>query len=385
MELSLEAYRNIVNYVGNRSDIATLCRVSKGFQYVAQRALYNTLYLRNVHSTISVCHTLSTSPRLAGLVDALTVSLSDKEQDNDSDSGDGSQSRAGLDEEENAPSITDFWEAIASALRITSRLRYLNIHINSSAASVAWILQGCAFRLRGFHCDLDWDLDLVTFLNTQTDLDDLYILDYQEDTPSTVSSSPSLRLLSTALPNLSTLECTFSEAAVAIVPGRPITHLKSCFSRTVIEEKHAEMSLLFSKIRHSSRRLRALDIADSSYTEPFSMELLRHVIRTKATVSELRYLGTLVLPIGGQEVTSNGLPGEPASVPHVSFPVRLVVLDVCLAVNLTAGLPECNFHLVNDRFRRVELGGTDAQSSAHREYNFPVSLGLGPDAALLDL
>ncbi|KAF9490575.1 hypothetical protein BDN71DRAFT_1454074 [Pleurotus eryngii] len=304
MELSLEAYRNIVKYVGNRADIATLCRVSKSFRHVAQRALYNTLYLRDVHSTISLCGLLAREPRLATLVDALTISFSGAQEGGSDDDS----SESGSDEEEASsqpPSASEYWAAVAPALRQTVRLRYLNVHIHNSDTAVAWILNTCTFRLRSFHCDLDWDTHLVSFLNTQPDLDDLYILDYKDPNHApqhTVSSTDSpIRLLPSALPKLSTLECTFSEAAVALVPGRPVTHLKSCFSRTRLEEKQAEVSLLFSKIKLSTRRLKALDIADASYTETFSMTLLQHVIRTRATVTELRYLGTLVLPIGGQE------------------------------------------------------------------------------------
>ncbi|KAL0960533.1 hypothetical protein HGRIS_005571 [Hohenbuehelia grisea] len=301
MDLSLEAYRDIVKNVGNRADIATLCRVSKGFQYAAQRALYNTLYMRHTHTTVLLCRTLAEQPRLAELVDALTISLTDEDDLSDDDSD------VAVFDDDNPPLLQEFWPAVASALKNTICLRYLNIHINNRAeAYLAWMFRDCNFRLRSFHCDLEWDRDLVSFLNTQVDLDDLYLIDYKdldEDTPTTVSmaSHSHSQLLSTSLPNLSTLECTFSEAAMALVPGRPITHLKSCFSRSDPDGKRAEISLLFSKLRRSKRHLKSLDIADSSYTEEFSIELLRHVVSINATTTDLRYLGTLVLPIDGRE------------------------------------------------------------------------------------
>ncbi|KAG6846451.1 hypothetical protein H0H93_013890 [Arthromyces matolae] len=89
---------------------------------------------------------------------------------------------------------------------------------------------------------------------------------------------------------------------MAIVPGRPISHLKTCFSRSEITEKREEMALLFSKIKSSTRPLRSLDIADSKYSETFSMELLDCIVHHTATSSELRYIGTLVLPIMGKEL-----------------------------------------------------------------------------------
>ncbi|KAG5337135.1 hypothetical protein C0989_010583 [Termitomyces sp. Mn162] len=300
MELTLEAYRNIVNYLGSRHDVATLCRVSKGFQYVCERALYNTLYLRDISRTISICNTLTGQPRLSVLVDALTIYLSHDEDDSDNDN-----QHEHPEDIEMTPIIEAYWPAISGALKKTKRLRYLNIHINKDTnKAVAWVLDDCTFRLRRFHCDLNWDFHLVAFLNTQVDLIDLYILDYNETgsvTPINNVSSPSLVLDANSLPNLATLECTFSEAAIALVPGRPITHLKTCFSRLDLFEKREEMALLFSKIKLSTQPFRSLDIADSRYSEAFSMELISSVVRFRATISELRYIGTLVLPVMGKE------------------------------------------------------------------------------------
>lgn len=303
MDISLEVYRNIVKSVGNRADISSLCRVSKGFQYVAERALYNTLYMRDARITMLLCETLSHQPRLSFLVDALTIYLSGDQEDSESEGeGGGDTESVSLPE--------GYWDTIARALRSATRLRYLNIHINNtsdtSIAKNAWILDDCTFHLRSFHCDLEWDRSLIAFLNRQVELDALYIIDYNDiiPDPSTTVSSPSpINTLDThSLPDMTTLECTFTEAAVALVPGRPVTHLKTCISRSNIAEKRIEMSSLFSKIKLSTRRLRSIDLADSTYTEAQSMDLLTHVARSNTTSADLRYLGTLVLPIGGREV-----------------------------------------------------------------------------------
>uniref|UniRef100_A0A0W0F6E3 F-box domain-containing protein n=1 Tax=Moniliophthora roreri TaxID=221103 RepID=A0A0W0F6E3_MONRR len=218
----------------------------------------------------------------------------------------------------------EYWNSISSALRKTNALKHLNIFVNGPFdTSNTWIFEGCEFQLRSFHCDLNWNDQLVNFLYTQVNLHDLFLIDYNESsqeshtaTSTVISSSipiPTERPDTTTLtntkmidntqflPNLSKLECTFSEAALALVPNRPVTHLKTCFSRSDATEKRAELYLLFSRIRRSTRRLRSLDIADSSYTEAFSMEMLRTVVATGATSAELRYLGTVVLPIGGQQ------------------------------------------------------------------------------------
>ncbi len=303
MDLTLEAYRSIVKYVGSRADIATLCGVSKGFRHVAERALYNTLFMRNDDETTILCNTLTAAPRLARHVDALTISASDDENSSHSDSDD-------YDEDEHPAAPEMNWPAISRALETTNRLRYLNVHISHADRALSWVLDNSTFQLRKFHCEFDWDKALVDFLNRQEALEDLFVMDYREDQEkSSDASNPAdppsdfLRIADDSMPKLSILDCTFSEAAMAIVPGRPITHLKTCFSTDELTAKRREMQSLLSKIALSTLPLRSLDIADSSYTDTFSSELLAAIAHTRSPVmAELKHLGTLVLPIDGREV-----------------------------------------------------------------------------------
>ncbi|KAH9480084.1 hypothetical protein JR316_0006681 [Psilocybe cubensis] len=304
MELTLEAYRNIVKNVGNRADIASLCRVSRGFKRVAERALYNTLFMRNDEETVILCNTLANSPQLAVHVDALTIMLSDEEGDD----SEGEDEDIDESDDEKLPPVDMDWHSVARALEKTVYLRYLNIHINNGTTSaVSWVLEHATFQLRRFHSDFDWDQGLVRFLNKQGKLEDLYIQDYRDiddsATPTTSEPLPSrsLRLESSSIPQLSTLECTFSEAAMALVPGRPVTHLKTCFSRTELDAKKKEMNDLLTSTGASTCPMRSLDIADSSYTERFSAILLSAISERRTLVRELRHLGTFVLPIDGRE------------------------------------------------------------------------------------
>jgi hypothetical protein len=294
MELSLGAYRLVVEHVGSRADLCTLCRVNKGFQRAAEQALYNTIYASDVWDTFGMCSLFARTPRLAALIENLTLLVGDED-----DSDNRPQSEVCLP--------NDFWLTVSEALHQTMRLRFLNLHLdNAGDPAQAWILDGTAFRLRSFRCDLQWDGHLVSFLNTQTDIEDLYIVDYSvpEDTAQT-STSVLSPLDPGALPNLSTLECTFAEAACALVPTRPISRLKTCFSKTRLPEKREELLLLFSKLIETTHPLRSLDIADSSYSDSFSMELLASVVRLPSQVHDLHYLGTLVLPIDGHVVRSS--------------------------------------------------------------------------------
>ncbi|KAL7279596.1 hypothetical protein ACG7TL_006001 [Trametes sanguinea] len=273
----------IVKYVADsKPTLVSLCTVSKQFQAAAERALYNTLQLKGHDLTISVCRLLARTPRLSSLVVALSV------YDQDDESDDASVA-------ESDPSSV-YWEALAGALNSTTRLRFLSFYFSSGQPETAWVLDGCTFQLRTFHCDLVWDEHLQSFLATQSRLSDLYLADYQSlaITPTTSSSS--------FLPRLSVLECTFSEAAVALVPDRPVCRLKTCFTHSKLEDKRTELDILVASLRQSKKRLRSLDIADSSYDASFSLELLRRVTDDSTLCSELRYIGTLVLPVVGQQV-----------------------------------------------------------------------------------
>ncbi|KAJ3981755.1 hypothetical protein F5890DRAFT_1417065 [Lentinula detonsa] len=320
MELSLEAYRIIINNVRSRVDLATLCLVSKGFRRVAERALYNTLFMHEAARTKQICKALASQSRVAELVEALTIAI---EEDD----------RRGEEEERVRPETQeDIWPAISDALKKMARLRHLSVVIDGTLSSpysgrLAWILNDCPFRLKSFHSDMRWDEDLVRFLNVQDEIEDLYIGDYdegQEANPTAPSRSlgaavnppgPSTRLRSyvshsnltispSALPHLYTLECTFSEAAIAIVPGRPVSKLKTCFSRTDPEGKREEMQVLFKALGMAlaAGGWHALDIADAEYEEKFAMDLTSTMLAGGvSTRGTLKYLGTLVLPVGGRE------------------------------------------------------------------------------------
>ena len=103
MELSQEAHHLIVRHVRSRQDLVTLSIVSRRFQKEAERALYDTLYLRGFEHTIAMCRLLASTPRLSSLVAALTIFVADV------DSSDS--------EEEASPIPDDYWEAVAAALR----------------------------------------------------------------------------------------------------------------------------------------------------------------------------------------------------------------------------------------------------------------------------
>ncbi|EJC98347.1 uncharacterized protein FOMMEDRAFT_137000 [Fomitiporia mediterranea MF3/22] len=306
MELSREAYQLIVQNVKSRSDLCTLTRTSRAFQRAAERALYNTLVMNDSTTAIKICHSITSNPRLGALVDALTIFASPPTRDDEDDSSDNGV--VGLPEE--------YWKSIASVLAQTTRLRHLNVHVDGDSA-FAWILRNIKFRLDSFHCDLAWDEDLVNFLNSQDQLRDLYLADFaltsptpirndeeEEDDGQQAQPSSPMSIRPDALPLLSILECSFIDAITTLVPGRPVIRVKTCFSREDTPGKAEELRKLSASLRRTSSRLRSLDLADASYTEEFTLTVLGTMT---GHLPDLRYFGTLVLPVGLERLQFFGL------------------------------------------------------------------------------
>jgi len=307
MALSMEARHLIVRHAGSRGDICALARVCKDFQVVAERSLYNTLCLSGMDTTTFLCDILAGQPRVAGYVEALTIAVRNDE--------------ATSEEEGSSHFPEEYWRSVGAGLRSIHRLLHLTIHIDFIGNSDhAWILDGCQFKLRTLHCDLAWDNHLVDFLNGQDELEDLYILDfpYPADTDSQASPieptpplspppPPVRRVVSPvpmvgSLPKLSILECPTTDAVSALVPHRPITRVKTCFATSDVEKKRRELTTLFVNLRLSTHPLLSLDLGDSSYSADCSLNFLRHCVSANRTMDNVRYLGTLALPVDGREV-----------------------------------------------------------------------------------
>ena len=306
MALSMEARHLIVHHAESRMDICALARVCKGFQPVAERALYNTLHLSGIDTTISLCNALAGQPRVASYVETLTIAVR-----NDV---------TACEEEVLSHFPEEYWRCVGAGLRSTHRLLHLTIQVDFIGNSDhAWILDDCQFRLRTFHCDLTWDDHLVGFLNGQDELEDLYILDFPypadvdsqaptEPTPPLSPPPPPVRRIvspvprADSLPKLSILECPTTDAVSVLVPRRPITRVKTCFATSDVDKKRRELTALFVNLRLSTQPLLSLDLGDSAYTADHSLNFLRHCVSANRTMDNVRYLGTLALPVDGREV-----------------------------------------------------------------------------------
>lgn len=307
MALSMEVRHLIVQHAGSRGDICALTRVSRDFQPVAERALYNTLYLSGIDTTMSLCNALADQPRVAGYVEALTIAVRNGE--------------ATCEEGASPHFPEEYWRSVGAGLRSAHRLLHLTFQVDFIGNSNhAWVLDGCQFRLRTFHCDLAWDDHLVGFLNDQDELEDLYILDFpypdSDDSraipakpprPLSPPPPPVRRIVSPvpragSMPKLSILECPTTDAVSVLVPRRPITRVKTCFATSDINQKRRELTTLFVNLRLSTRPLLSLDLGDSTYSADHSLNFLRHCTSANRTMDDVRYLGTLALPVDGREV-----------------------------------------------------------------------------------
>ncbi|KAH9024820.1 hypothetical protein EDB85DRAFT_1985894 [Lactarius pseudohatsudake] len=293
MELPQEMYSPIARHIERRADLCTLCLVSKRFRTATERELYRSLDVSEPSATIVLCNILSEKPRLSQLVVAFTISLNEEESYNN-----GTNSQA----HDPFFPLSDYWTSVSRALQSTMHLRSLRIHLSRGIPlKYAWILGKCSFRLHTFHCDFAWDAHLVSFLSTQHLLTELYISDFNEDIPENLSINASSLRQARTIPNLSILDCTFTGAVGTFVPGRPVTHVKTCFSSSSLEAKRVELALLLANLRLSTQPLHSLILADESYTTTFSLELLSSLVKAFGPIPRLRFVGPLVLPVDGRE------------------------------------------------------------------------------------
>ena len=286
---------NIAHHVEMRADLCALCLVSRVFRTAAERVLYRALDTNEPSNTIMLCRVLAEQPRLSRLVTALAIYLDEE--------GQGDNRRNPQEREPSSSLPHYYWTSISCALRNTPSLRLFRVHLNGGIPiNYAWILDGCSFQLHTFHCDLAWDLHLISFLTTQRELTDLHISEFDGDVPENLSiSTHSLRQAHT-LPRLSILDCTFPGAVGLLVPGRPVTHVKTCFSSSNREIRRVELALLLTDLRLSTRPIYSLTVADESYSSTFSLELLSSLVKAFGPTPQLRYLGPLALPVDGNEV-----------------------------------------------------------------------------------
>jgi hypothetical protein len=173
--IPLDVLREILGHV-DKTDLATLCRVSKIFCACSQDVLYREIE----DGYAPVIQTLAQSTDLARRVRSFDARSSPE---------------------------------LATALRNMSSLRSLFLDSDVDDASV---LNGCTFKLDSFTCDFSNSESLQNFLNSQPCLTDIGLLEEYEPFPPVDER---------CLPNL-TRVCAPPSWLSVLIPGRPVREVE---------------------------------------------------------------------------------------------------------------------------------------------------------------
>jgi hypothetical protein len=181
-KLSVELLRMILENVGARADLATICYANKICCVCSQDILY-----RNIHvdSGLQVCQTLAQSIHLAERVRSFSMQFYGQ---------------------------TNLLETIAKALQNMSSLRNLTLNFGGRYSS---ILDGCTFKLDSFSGDFDDDESFQNFLNSQPGLTHLNLYGNYRFNDG---------FEATFLPNLTRVSAVYYRLQ-HLIPGRPVSEV----------------------------------------------------------------------------------------------------------------------------------------------------------------
>jgi F-box-like len=170
--IPVDVLLEILGYV-RKSDLATLCRVSKIFCSCSRDVLYRNIHCRRRGKR--VISTLARSTDLARRVRSFEVMLSSPK--------------------------------VATALKNMSSLRSLTL----GSFDVS-ILDGCTFKLDSLNCDFDNSESLQKFLKSQSSITELTLFSEYDPFPAFDQR---------CLPNLTSVSAEHSWLEV-LIPGRPV-------------------------------------------------------------------------------------------------------------------------------------------------------------------
>jgi len=256
-----EVCSRIVNWIKSNDlrTLATLCLTSKAFHHAAEPRLYHQLYFTDSLTAYYVCQTIASCDRIALHVKTFWTLFNERRWNS---------SRNHLNPQ--------FWDALHLALRKMHNLQV--IAIGDPSCPSAWIFRQCQFQLQEAELRMDWDADLVRFLDTQSQLQSLRITNPRLSSTE-LDRLPLLALSQGAFPSLRTFDGSLI-AAVEFVSS-PITHLQVSLGQDGAEDT----GHLLKQLAMFSRTLTSISVIDLPYSisvgafDLFSLILphLRHV------------------------------------------------------------------------------------------------------------
>jgi len=183
LHLSLDVLLEILCYV-DRPHLAALCRVNQVLHDVASDMLYRKI--EGPTNFVPLCLNLCAYPHLAGRVRHFEINTYQCSR-----------------------RLPQTYALFANTLRRLPNLRSLVLR---EPAPLSWMLKECSFMLQSFYCAFECDLNLVHFLESQTELQEVTLCSPLD---------AGFCIPSTALPKLVKASAP-SSWLNKIVPGRPV-------------------------------------------------------------------------------------------------------------------------------------------------------------------
>jgi hypothetical protein len=264
---SQEVCSRIVNWTKSNDfrTLASLCLTSKAFRRAAEPRLYHQLYLTDSLTAYHLCQTIASCDRIALHVKTFWTLFNERRWNSP---------RNHLNPQ--------FWDTVHLALRKMHNLQV--IAVGDPSCPSAWIFRQCQFRLQEAELRVDWDADLVRFLDTQSQLHNLRI------TNPRLSSTELDRLPLLALPQgaLSSLKIFDGSLITAIeFVSSPITHLQVSLGQDGPEDS----GHLLKQLAMFSGTLASISVIDLPYSISIGALDLFSLVSP-----HLRHVGIIPLP-----------------------------------------------------------------------------------------
>jgi hypothetical protein len=262
-----EVCSRIVNWIkpNDLRTLTSLCLTSKAFKHAAEPRLYHQLYFTDSLTAYYVCQTIASCDRIALHVKTFWTLFNERRWNS---------SRNHLNPQ--------FWDAVHLALRKMHNLQV--IAIGDPSCPSGWVFRQCQFQLQEAELRMDWDADLVRFLNAQPKLHSLRITNPR--LPSTeLDRLPLLALPQGALPSLKIFDGSLI-AGIEFVSS-PITHLQVSLGQDGVEDE----GHLLKQLAMFSGTLTSISVIDLPYSVSAGAFDLFSLISP-----HLRHIGIIPLP-----------------------------------------------------------------------------------------
>jgi len=209
--LPLDVYILVIEFVSDTSTLLRLCTLNKELSPYALKALYRTIEVMDA-SAERILSGLSISPHLSQ-VKALSIR----------GVGPGYfDYRKRFSRPVEGVSVLNHWEEIQKLLKHLPALQHLSLLYGVHGYWVLPTIGDCPFRLKTFQCGFSLEHDVIQFLAFQTEIRYLFGPGFTAghlDSPFPLGKE--------ALPNLTSLDAADWTFSSKILPGRPITILKT--------------------------------------------------------------------------------------------------------------------------------------------------------------